>query len=102
MGPLQIAYQETIESFKKVHVVLQKHLGDTNHTVEIDASFYPVDPDDAEKNKKKFTVVPEKESELAKYGLRPKFGKAIEEGLASGFSRGIYSLVIIILNSSEY
>ncbi|ESO06901.1 hypothetical protein HELRODRAFT_110936 [Helobdella robusta] len=95
LGPLQIAYKETLTSTKKVKTVFEKTIGESRYRVEMMATFHPVheseESDSATKSNKKkslFSILPNPDSALAKYGLRPNYVKAIEDGLMSGFSKG--------------
>jgi elongation factor G len=93
-GPLQIAYREAICARAMETMTLDKKLGDSHHLVTVCMSVLPAAEDaftEASRmasKRPKYHVVPNNESFLAQKPLRRDHAKAVENGIASGLSRG--------------
>lgn len=92
-GPLQIAYRESITGSATESTSLDKRIGDTHHTVVVSLSVKP-SSDDTWKTgfmkRPKFRITPWKESALAERHISRPHLKAVENGIISGLSKGIF------------
>ena len=84
MGPLMIAYKETISNEASHTEVLDLTFGDTKQHVEISLT---VRPSDSLNPPKFITIAPDRQNELAA-SLRKFHYKALNAGLQSSLNRG--------------
>ena len=97
LGPLQIAYRESIAKSANVTHSLDQTIGDTRHRVTVTMS---VHPEDSGKVPKHITLKPSEASEMQSR-IRRHHLKAIDAGLASSLSRGTCLFLICVCTQME-
>lgn len=91
LGPLQIAYRESITTSGRASVTLDKTIGNTRHSVTLCLSIHSSSSavvGGKSPGQEKFTVVPDDGSDLMEKPLKRHQVKALESGITSGLSRG--------------
>ena len=90
---MQIAYRESVTSTATETASLERKIGDTNHSVVVSLTVKPSD-DTVWKagltKRPKFHTVPSKESTLAEKTMPRHHLIAVENGITSGLSKGIF------------
>ncbi len=85
LGPLQIAYKESISGVADNTVHLERTFGDTRHVVTATVT---VRHSPRVERKPTLAVEPQSDSQIPNNGLKPYLFKAVQEGVTSAFSRG--------------
>ncbi len=85
LGPLQIAYRESITQSARESRVVEVHVGESKHVVNVTVSVHP-SPGQIQKH---IHVVPDKTSVLNTAPLSRQRMNAVNNGMASALSRGM-------------
>ena len=94
LGPLQIAYRETVGRHHHEHFTLDRTVGEQRHLVTLEVS---VEPGVLNSGTQKTVVIaPEKKTDFDSW-LRKRHSVAINSGLQSALSRGMNGDVIAII-----
>ena len=93
LGPLQIAYRESILSSATEVSMLERTIGETRHSVTLTMSVHPRAEGqkvNSLKQKALFTIVPGNDSEMMANPLKRHHIRAIDDGIKSAMARGWY------------
>ena len=91
LGPLQIAYRETLTSSSKKENVIDKLIGKDRHKVSMCLSVQALEDSSSFSH---VDIEPDKGSEMDPKRLRRPVLQAINNGVKSALSRGTYFLII--------